>query len=151
MLEGHPGRRARPALVGDFVLLRAQHFPRFSPRLCGQALKSCQDLWSSQRDQYYILNITIPFIETILQHRYFTLSRDPVIIAFDHLIGGLPRPSVFPTSGRSHCAPGMGWPRPGGLGRRRMQPGRAVGHLGSAAETGCCPRGLFWEACSHSY
>lgn len=50
----------------------------------------CKDLWSSQKDQYYILNITIPFIETILQQKHFMLSWDSIKIDFSPLIGGLP-------------------------------------------------------------
>lgn len=96
---------------------RAVHFsqwprqPAHPPRSGSQI---CKDLWSLQRDRYYILNITIPFIETILQQKHFILSWDPVKIDFGHLIGGLPRRSGFQWAHWS-------WPvLPGGLGPEKQ-------------------------------
>lgn len=81
------------------------------PRQPAHPLRSgsqiCKDLWSLQKDQYYILNITIPFIGTILQQKHFILSGDPIKIDFSHLIGGLPHSSGFATS-EDKCAHGAG-------------------------------------------
>lgn len=80
------------------------HFSQ-SPRQPAHPLQSgsqiCKDLWSLQKDQYYILNITIPFIETILQQKHFILSWDPIKIDFGYLIGGLPQRSGFASLGMS--------------------------------------------------
>lgn len=78
----------------------------------------CKDLWSSQKDQYYILNITIPFIETILQQKHFMLSWDSIKIDFSPLIGGLPCRSVF-AGVEDQCANRAGRSCPGGRGLKR--------------------------------
>lgn len=93
-----------------------------------------QDLWFSQKDQYYILNITMPFIETILQQKHFILSWDPIKIDLSPVIGGLPCHSICYLWG-AKCAGWAGWSFPGGLGTEE-------GVMQYVRDSGC-PEGLW--------
>lgn len=107
MWEEHQGQTARPPPLLPVMLESKGNAFLTVPRQPAHPLRSgsqiCKDLWSLQKDQYYILNITIPFIGTILQQKHFILSWDPIKIDFSHLIGGLPHRSPFDAS-EANCA-----------------------------------------------